>query len=243
MKNKYIILLGAILVLSAFVTPASAVPTMQLYMPDATYYNVSPWFPNSGESWITTSNPFDLLVVGATSPSWVQYIDNVKLHIALLQDQYSSSLTTPLMTIKDNDPNINFEKTLYASDFSFGKPPGISKHGVYKTYYASVSLPNLMALSAGEAVYDYNADFDPAHPELSGSDTGDIQRYIITYDPRFSFIHFDATGVAHNNGSKSKNVFAPYSHDADVAPVPEPASLSLLGLGLLGMAKRIKRKT
>jgi hypothetical protein len=61
-----------------------AVPTLQLNIPGATYYETNPWFPDSEDSWVTTSNPFELWVAGATSPNWVEYIYDVKLHIALI---------------------------------------------------------------------------------------------------------------------------------------------------------------
>lgn len=241
-EGSIITLLSFVFIFLAVFSNAFAVPSLQLYMPDGAYYNVSPWFPESGETWITTSNPFELQLAGATTPSWTTFIDNLELHVALLENEYSTDLTETILTIKDSDPNINFEKSLYASDFSFGKPEGISPHGIYNTYFASVSLPNLLVGGAGETVYDYNQNFDPAHLELSASDSGDIQYYLVSYDPRFTFIHFDATGVAHDNGNKTKSVLAPYSHDADVAPTPEPATIGLLGLGLLGLTRKFRRK-
>ena len=228
--------ISLIFILLIFTASALAVPSLQLYMPDATYYDVNPWFPSTGESWITTSNPFELQVVGATTPSWVHLIDNIYLHIALLKDEYElyKSSGNPFITISDIDPNINFEAVLYAGDFSsYGKPDGIAPHGIYPTYYTSIKLPDLLVGSAGETVYDYNKDFDPANPGASGCDIGDIQYYRISYDPRFTFIHFDLTGIAHNGNSK--NVFAPYSHDAD-AVIPEPGTLILIGSGLIGIA-------
>ncbi len=241
--KKYLLLLIIIISIVAIIeTPAFAIPALQLYMPDATYYATNPFFPDSEDSWVTTSNPFELQVAGATSPSFVSVIDKVKLHISLREEEYLSYqhlTTTPFLTITDNDPNITFDEVvLYAGDFStFGKPDGLSLHGIYPTYFVSIDLPNLLVVDAGETVYDYNENFDP---ESSEGDSGDIQYYTVSYDPRFMFIHFDLTGRYDPDG-KAKDVFAPYSHDAS-ASTPEPATMLLFGSGLLGMAAGLRKK-
>ena len=218
-----------------------AVPALQLYMPDGVYYETNPWFPDSEDSWITTSNPFELWVVGASKHGNISKIDSVKLHISLLEDEYLlyQGLTTPIITIEENDPNIVFNKVeLLISDFSTlpGQPGEIkSPHGIYPTYYASVDLFDLLVGTAEEAIYDYDKNFDPAHPEVSGNDLGDIQYYNVSYDGVFNFIHFDVTGTAYWKNGDERDVVAPYSHDAD-AVVPEPATMLLLGSGLLGLA-------
>ncbi len=104
--KKYLLLIIIISIVAVIETPAFAVPALQLYMPDATYYAINPFFPDSEDSWVTTSNPFELQVAGATSPSFVSYIDNVRLHIALREEEYLlyQDITTPFLTISDNDP-------------------------------------------------------------------------------------------------------------------------------------------
>jgi len=238
--RKYLLLLTAAFISLLIGVPVFAVPSLQLYIPGATYYETNPLFPDSEDSWVTFDNPFELQVAGATSPAYVRILTDVKLHIALLENEYIlyQSLTTPFLTIQDIEPNPNevFPTVeLYVGDFSLvpGKPDGVAPHGIYPTYYASIDLPDLLVDSALETVYDYNEDFDPDNPELSGSDSGDIQYYRISYDRRFTFIHFDATGTVRNRHIKF--VFAPYSHDADTI-IPEPITLFLFGTGLLGLA-------
>jgi hypothetical protein len=59
----------------------------------------------------------------------------------------------------------------------------------------------------------------------------------------YSWTHFDAVGV----DSKGNTFTNPYSHDASYYrdhnhATPEPGTLSLLGLGLLGMIPVLRRK-
>lgn len=236
--KKYLILIIAAFISITIFTPAFAFPTLQLYMPDAVYYAQNPWVPGSGETWITTSNPFELWAVGAQTPNGVTYIDNVTLHIALLNTEYPTG-NIHVMTITGED-NI---WTLYRNDFELGQPNEINQpHGIYPTYFTSLLLPNLNVLTANDTIYNYNETFDPLNPGTPKN--GDIQKYSIEYNKEiFNYIHFDLSGKA-NRGDKSWAVNAPFSHDADTAPIPEPTTMSLLGLGLLGLLglrKKVKK--
>jgi hypothetical protein len=209
-------------------------------MPDAKYYEDNPWFPQSGETWITHSNPFDLQVLGATQGK-TYVIKNVTLYISLLENEYLNYKDVPdsFVTIEDRDPSIDFSRVLYYRDFIYGIPRELSPHGIYPTYYASVHLPDLLVGAADEIVYNYN-------PDETGFDSGDIQEYQVSFYNKFKYVHFDLSGDTYDvEGNKLKEVFAPYSHDADDLPtgtIPEPATLILMGTGILGFVLRKRLK-
>jgi len=59
-------------------------------------------------------------------------------------------------------------------------------------------------------------------------------------------IHFDLynTELGKESSDIDVNQFAPFSHDAQSSKVPEPTTMLLLGLGLVGLAgvgRRIKK--
>jgi hypothetical protein len=54
----------------------------------------------------------------------------------------------------------------------------------------------------------------------------------------YEWVHFDAVGVGTIDGITYEN---PYAYDASYH-VPEPGTLSLLGLGLLGIVPILRRK-
>jgi len=228
---------------------AWAVPGLQLYMENSTY-------DSDSETWTTLDNPLTLQVLGATTPSWVHYIDQVTLYVSVSEEDYNTAGSISIQGLPSGAPTPDeiplFSELLGAGGLApvYGIPqmpvaePGddpkdLPTHDVYPTYYWAVPLPNLMVEVAGEVVLNYN-------PGETGSDLGDIQNYQVAYS-NFSGVHFDLAGVAHNGHSKSE--FAPFSHDAEAfgngepnGYIAEPATLLLLGSGLVGLALKRKRR-
>jgi hypothetical protein len=222
-----------------------AVPTLQLYSPGATY-------DNGTQTWVSTQDPFELWVVGATTPNWVNYISNVELFIAVPTEHWDPSATVTLHAITDhvgdNNPLHSFpDVTLTSADVQYGTPSeagyfndkNFPSHGLYPAYFWAVSLPILQVdpvMGANETVYDFSGNFDLGPPVVAdGTDSGDIQYFQITYSPyapEFK-LHMDAIGEAHNGHVEW--VFAPFSHDAETA-IPEPGTTALLATGLVALA-------
>jgi len=245
-RHSHLALLTVVMGMLALLQPVRGVPSLQLYSPGAEYNEDT-------EAWLTYDDPFTLTVAGAKSPAGVHRVENVQLWISLPQvyqdSNFSQNGGDVSVTVRELSSSGNVVETLNLGqdDLKNGLPgmgPNethtVPPHGAYPTDYWKLDLDNLEVASAGETVYNYDAQFDPQNPGEGHS--GDLQHYEIEYTPYDPevLLHIDLGGHLVDEGGQSipsqpsSYRFAPFSHDADAAYTPEPATLTLFSLLLCG---------
>lgn len=216
--KKVIISLITFLLLSA--VPALALPQLQLDIEDGVYVG------GTDETVYATTNPFTLYAL----------LDNPAL---LSREFYISAAITPDIGSAGGDyGSFVFAGTTVAvtADMIYGTPPAdasvkdISEHGIYDAWYREFAF----TFDPTKTAADYNPQDNPGGLVLA--DSGDLlyyQDFLVDTSglaPDLA-VHFDLFTVI-----DGKILKAPFSHDAQSSPIPEPATMLLLGVGFIGLA-------
>ena len=222
-------------------TSASAIPELQLYIEGAT-------FDYSTETWVVESTGslrlWTIGNVGAKGP-----IYDVKLAIA-----YESGLT-PTFGLTGSttggyqgfaDPsaasNPVFSKTVTDGSLPvLGDGTLLPSHGIYGsgTTWTEYLLGDFTLTDS--YITDFNGWTDSPVP---GTRMGQINVYDFSFAgvPEGTTFHFDMYDHYYSRQGVATYKFAPFSHDGETGTVPEPGTLALVGMGVAGLATRLRRR-
>lgn len=209
---------------------AFAVPRLQTYIVGADYQAYSGL---GSDTWVTTASSFDLKVVGYWHPASKDYLNRGMTLGAPAAPAYDYMDCFVVMAVPQGEFGTMWINGVEITSF-YNVPTYLSnKMGLFRREPLRNGAFNILPVGRidNDQVGAYNYD----HGIIGQPGWGDEITLSVVVDG-FTWSHFDAIGI-----SGGRTYVNPFSHDAG-SYVPEPGTLSLLGIGLLGMVPFLKKR-